>query len=215
MNAQGVFEMTRSRSIRGFTLVEMLVVIIIISIVMALAAGGIVAALRTAKTRDTLATIRTLEGACERYKTRFRAYPPTDLTTVYRRVRQPNRTNIGGEALVACLSTEVGGGPFYQAPTESRAFCNTDSDTMSGRPTKPYYKTDQLFEYRDSWANPIIYIHSRDYGTQAKVVLPEGTVNWAVPILGDTRTFPNRNKFVIVSAGADGLLGTDDDITNY
>ena len=200
---------------RGFTLVEILVVIIIISIVLAMVTGGVVAALRTARSKDTESTIRTLEAACERYKTAFRGYPPTDLKSAFSKINQPNQTNLGSEALVACLSTEAGGGPFYSPPEETSAFCNTDIDRITSVPTKPYYKTTDLLEYMDSWENPIVYIHNREYATPARLVLLGGNATWSVPVLGETKTFPNRFTFVIASAGPDGVMGTEDDLKNY
>ena len=201
---------------KGFTLVEMLVVIVIISILMAMVVGAVVQMLRTAKAKDTKALIITLEGATERYKTGFRAYPPTDVTTLSPKLRAPNQTNLGIEALVACLSTELKSGPFYQPPSETKSFCNTDNDSLTSIPTSPYYVTTDLLEYRDSWGNPLTYLNSKDYGTTARTKMADGSEStWKVPLLSETKTFPNKHTFVIISAGADGVLGTEDDVKNY
>jgi hypothetical protein len=183
---------------------------------MSMVVGGVVQMLRTARAKDTKALIITLEGAAERYKTGFRAYPPTDVATLAPRLRSPNQTNLGIEALVACLSTELKSGPFYHPPDESTAFCNTDNDALSSIPTSPYYKTTNLLEYQDSWGNPLTYLNSKDYGTTARTTMVEGgETTYKVPLLAETKTFPNKHTFVIVSAGADGMLGTEDDVKNY
>lgn len=200
---------------RGFTLVEMLVVIVIISIIMAMLVGGVVQMLRTAKAKDTKALILTLEAAAERYKGGFRAYPPTDVATLSPRLRSPNQTNLGIEALVACLSTELKSGPFYVPPNETTGFCNTDNDSLSTIPTSPYYQTKDLLEYGDSWGNPLTYVNSKDYGTTVRTKTAGGEETWKVPLLSETKAFPNKHTFVIVSAGADGALGTEDDVKNY
>ena len=36
-----------------------------------------------------------------------------------------------------------------------------------------------------------------------------------MPVLGETKTFPNPFTFVIASAGPDGVMGTADDVKNY
>jgi prepilin-type N-terminal cleavage/methylation domain-containing protein len=200
----------------GFTLVEMLVVLIIISVLLAMVAGGVVSAIKTAKIKRTQTLLITLGAAADRYQTNFLAYPPTDLRLVFRKTTLPNTTNLGIESLVACLSTQRKGGPFYQPPNEMSAYCNADGDSIASVPTKPYYKTGALLEYADAWGNPLVYVNSKDYGMAAQVVLAGGgKATWSVPVLSRTRTFPNPHTLVLISAGPDGALGTADDVKNY
>lgn len=200
----------------GFTLVEILVVLIIVSILAAMISAAVVSALRGSKRKASEATARTLEAAAERYKNGFAVLPPTDLSKMFRNTPSPNPTNTGIEALVACLSTTRKGGPFYQPPSEAKGFVNADGDTVGKVPTDPYYKTTALLEYADSWGNPFVYVFSKDYASSVQVMLLGGAkATWKVPLLGTTKSFPNAFGCVIVSAGPDGVLGTDDDVKNY
>jgi type II secretion system protein G len=60
---------------RGFTLIEMLVVVAIIGIVTAMAVANLVSAVQRAKQRRTMADMRTLALAIESYSTDFNRYP--------------------------------------------------------------------------------------------------------------------------------------------
>ncbi len=60
---------------RGFTLVEMLIVITIISMLAALTMGGYTFAMRSSKRRLTTGTFEAIKLALERYNTEFGEYP--------------------------------------------------------------------------------------------------------------------------------------------
>src|SRR5262245_28358455 len=77
----------------GFTLIEILVVVVIIGILASLVAIGVNAAITTSKTNMTEAMIGTLGGALEQYRTRWGDYPPSSLDEMKARI--PNDTNNG------------------------------------------------------------------------------------------------------------------------
>jgi len=60
----------------GFTLAEMLIVIVIISILAALSLWGVMAAMRKAKIAAVVMEVVQLETALENYKSKFGEYPP-------------------------------------------------------------------------------------------------------------------------------------------
>ena len=61
---------------RGFTLVEMLVVITIIGILAGLAIPAVIVARNRAKITAVAMDIKQLEMACQHYKEKFGEYPP-------------------------------------------------------------------------------------------------------------------------------------------
>jgi prepilin-type N-terminal cleavage/methylation domain-containing protein len=71
---------TRAR--RGFTLVELLVVITIIIILMGLLTPVIMIALGNAKEAAIIAEISTLDSAFKAYKEKHGSYPPSDFTNI-------------------------------------------------------------------------------------------------------------------------------------
>ena len=102
---------------RGFTLIEILVVVIIISILASLTVIGVTIAITSSKRANTESLIGQLRGTLEQYKTRWGDYPPSSLDRI-RGVRVPNDTNNGIEAMVACLGSKKKGGKLLNLPTE-------------------------------------------------------------------------------------------------
>jgi prepilin-type N-terminal cleavage/methylation domain-containing protein len=125
------------RTRRGFTLIEMLVVIAIISIL----AGLTLSALSTARTHSkislTTATIKTLEAAMENYYTDFQDFPPS---------LGDNQGLRGSANLWHCLTTTKKDGPYLKSGDFNTA-------------------TDDLGDVRilDAWNRPIRYFHHSDY----------------------------------------------------
>jgi len=130
--------MSERRPSRGFTLVEMLVVISIISILAGLVLGALGVARTRSKMAQTEATIKLLEGALERYEMDFQDYPPSD----------GDATGIkGSERLWTCLRTEKKEGPYIQSADARTCDVNGNGD----------------LEIADAWNRPIRYLHHRDY----------------------------------------------------
>jgi prepilin-type N-terminal cleavage/methylation domain-containing protein len=129
------------RQRRGFTLVEMLVVIAIISVLAGLVLGALGAARRQANINATKLIIKALEGALERYATDWQDYPPSD----------GEETGIrGAENLWRCLRTEKKEGPYV-----SDADFKVCDSNRNGE-----------FEFADAWGHPIHYLHHRDYASK-------------------------------------------------
>lgn len=203
---------------RGFTLLELLIVIVILSILASLLLWGVTAAIRASKSSLSAGVVRSITEALESYKSQFGDYPPSSLDRL--KVKLPNDTNNGIEALVACLETKKGGGPFYHAPDEG-LWVNRDRDKVKKIPTDWIFGDTQLFELQDGFGNVLWYIHHSDYEKPEKyhlrVVSEEGGKKLKVKVYRNetTKTFCNPGRFQLVSPGADGVFGTDDDIRGW
>jgi prepilin-type N-terminal cleavage/methylation domain-containing protein len=212
--------MTRYRR-SGFTLVEMLVVIVIIAILAGLLTTTVISSLRTAKMKNTRTKMIAIEASLDTYKLDFGDFPPTTLEGFGKTKSSLNRKNNGAEALVACLASKrKGGAPYYQPSDESGAYANTDDDTASANFTGWYFGDTKLREYADDWGNPVVYIHHRNYQRPTvmmqEVQLANGkSAMWQPEKLQETKAFPNARKFIMISAGPDGIMGTADDVKNY
>ena len=126
---------------RGFTLIEMLIVISIITILGGLVLTAIGAASRTSKENATRATIKQLEAALMRYESDFQDYPPSD---------GDSQGMKGSENLWKYLRTEKKEGPYITSK-EIRT-CDADHNGE--------------LEIADAFNHPILYVHHRDYSNK-------------------------------------------------
>jgi prepilin-type N-terminal cleavage/methylation domain-containing protein len=200
----------------GFTLVELLVVIVIIAILAGLVTVGISAAMTSARASATEAFLQGLAGACAQYAQRWGDFPPSSLEELGG--SSPNDTNSGAEALVACLASEKRGGKLLSADEE--LLSNTDNDASSkGNVTGWYFGDNKLREVVDRNGYVITYLHHRDYAKPRAGVLKyrlsadlSETSSLAPEKSAATSTWVGAGRFQLRSAGKDGKLGTPDDI---
>ncbi len=131
----------RARRKPGFTLIEMLVVITIISILSGLVLAALSAARRQAKEKATALLLTQIGGALDRYEQDYQDYPPSDgdLEGI-----------VGAENLLKCLTSEKKNGPYLRY--EDIHVCQTE------------HGVDAI---GDEWRHPIRYLHHRDYGNHA------------------------------------------------
>ncbi|HEY3321142.1 MAG TPA: prepilin-type N-terminal cleavage/methylation domain-containing protein [Planctomycetota bacterium] len=130
------------RTARGFTLVEMLVVLGIIAILSGLVLTALGAARKQARIRETEATLKIIEAALEQYQADFQDYPPSE--------NDPDGIK-GAESLYKCLNTDKKEGPYIKS-TELKV-CDSN-------------KNDHL-EFADAFMRPIRYFHHHDYNSKA------------------------------------------------
>ncbi|MEZ6016817.1 MAG: prepilin-type N-terminal cleavage/methylation domain-containing protein [Planctomycetota bacterium] len=199
----------------GFTLIEVLAVILIIAILSAFLVTRLTGAREAVETENTRGFIAQLAAAIEEYEGERNDYPrstfPKDLDP------RPTRTNMGAEMLVISLYPADGSWRGLELPDDR--LVNTDEDDTKRSLTR--FPSAEVFEFADDWGNPIAYLHRRDYEQAADYVTFDQKTGESVesPVMGIknpvTGDFYNPGKFQLLSAGADGLFGTEDDIGNF
>jgi prepilin-type N-terminal cleavage/methylation domain-containing protein len=197
----------------GFTLIEVLAVIVILGILMIVLLPRLTGTLEVAKARETGVWIASIDAAAKEYEGRFGDFPPSHFPDKWG--ASPNQTNLGGEALVVSLwSSEWSG----VALAEDK-FGNTDEDEAKKALTR--FPDKRLQELVDPWGNPIAYFHHRDYGRADVYLVKDAETGeiaerqakaWMNPT---TKTWANSTTFQLVSAGEDSQFGTSDDVTNF
>jgi prepilin-type N-terminal cleavage/methylation domain-containing protein len=203
-----------SRRDGGFTLVELLVVIVILGILAGLVTVGLNAAMSNARASSTETFLQALAGACNQYAQRWGDYPPSSIDDVGGRA--PNDLNNGVEALVACLASERRGGKLLAIDEER--FSNTDDDGVSSNTTGWFFGDNKLRELTDNFGNVILYLHHRDFAKprpqtlKYKLAKDGETVTIAPEKSAATSTWAGAGRFQLRSAGKDNKPGTADDI---
>tara|TARA_R110002126_G_scaffold64513_7_gene165183 strand:- start:8925 stop:9578 length:654 start_codon:yes stop_codon:yes gene_type:complete len=197
----------------GFTLIEMLAVMLILAILTVFLLPKLSGASVATMVRATDALITGIEGRIADYNTEHGDYPastfPRDLDP------KPSPTNMGAEMLVISLWGAKGA---YQAFDAEDDLGNSDGDNTGTSLTS--FPSADVFELKDAWDNPIAYIHSRDYDEvfQYRTIDADGfSVDGDVRARISSKTGGpmNRRSFQLISAGPDGLFGTEDDIGNF
>jgi len=199
----------------GFTLIEMMAVILILTILVAFLVVRLAGADDTVRQQNTRAFIAQIEASIEEYSQERGDFPPStfpkDLDP------RPSRTNMGAEMLVISLFPADGSWRGLALPEDR--LVNTDGDDTKRSLTK--FPNSTVFEIADDWGNPIVYLHRRDYETGADYVTLDGTTGESLEarVVGATNSVTgapyNDARFQLVSAGPDGQFGTEDDIGNF
>ena len=126
---------------RGYTLIEMLVVLAIISILSSLLMVGILAARKRFQEQRTEATLKLLRYAVERYENDFHEYPAT----------LGDDGLAGGEMLLKALTTREKNGPYLRLSDLETC----DENGLGVR------------QFADVWGRAIRYLHNRNYGRES------------------------------------------------
>ncbi len=198
--------MPRTRA--GFTLIEMLAVVLIIGLLIVFLLPQIRSMMQSARIKTQAGALKGLEAALAEYENEKGDYPGSSWKEEWGPA--PNSTNIGAEALVIQLF-----GSKWQSRLSEDHLRNTDED--ESKKALARFPKPTLFEIVDEWGNPVAYSHRRDYG-QAQVYVmanPPGESTFKAHMNTQTGQFWNPKSFQLVSAGPDGEFGTDDDITSW
>ncbi len=216
------FDHERLKADRGFTLIELLTVISILSILIALALGGINAARNRGDEMAVSADLQFLSSAIQQFSEEMGDFPPSGLGDIDRKL-SGNGINEGNESLFGFLLSRKRGGPY--AELEEDRWVNTDRDHLSGEQKKIVKKeinwvrgNDELLEYVDIWGNPYVYIHNRDYGKKFSYQSPEGLL-FEVEAQKNpaTGSYYAPTTFQLWSPGSDGenQNGEGDDVVSW
>ena len=214
---------------RGFTLVELLVVIIIISVLAAIAVPAVMRTITSARNAAIKSEIDLLHMAIMNYKNEYGSFPPcVDVSPstpgnpaqkhVARLFARSNPSTQFGwlsalsplNAITVWLSgyTADPASPLLPLTSRKKLFDfdmsrvnqTTGAYTASGKPNSPY-----------------IYINSAYYGSIASpTTFSDGTNTYSAQVLPPVgTTFQNADTFQILSAGRDEIYGNDDDLSNF
>jgi len=195
----------------GFSLIEILVVLALVGLLMGLVATGVFRFSETGRITDAQARIEALSLLVESYRDREGEYPPSRLPRMG--VTDANRVNEGCEALAAALRAKSYGG---RRPNEGW-LVNTDDDRSPMLSSAD--NSNALLELCDPWDNPLVYIVHEDYAQEFTYRLTDGDFVEDYRALARTNAltgaFHNFESYQLLSAGPDGLLGTEDDLANF
>lgn len=196
----------------GFTLIEMLAVILILGILVTVLIVNMTDTVKVFEAEVTKTTMQTIGLAAAEFEHDQGDYPRSKFATELG--TPPNDVNLGGECLYLALCAEKapGFGRFQDK------YSNSDEDQLVKRPTG--FQVATLFELGDQWGNPMAYFHRSDYGREdVYVTVDENGERVESPVRAymDKKTgyYYEALKFQLISAGADGEFGTQDDVTNF
>jgi prepilin-type N-terminal cleavage/methylation domain-containing protein len=201
----------------GFTLVEILAVLAVLGLLMGISVMAFSGHQDKAARATTRANMAELENLITVFENKFGDYPPDRLKSCNPAIKAKNDLNEGVEALLAALHSKAFTGGTSLTET---VLANLDEDQT----TTDYHRSGskQLLEAVDGWGNPIAYFHYLSFRKSQEYLMdpedgaqeyPQQTVEAAVSEV--TGVFANADSYQLVSAGSDGLFGTDDDVTNF
>ena len=182
------------RASRGFTLVELLVVISIIIVLAAMSLGGVQIATKRAKTLQTQSDAMALQQAIEQYYQEYSKLPGLGATSD----EIQTRGEAGVELLTILLGKEDDTGTM-QNPRKL-AFLNVKESRNAKKGGLVYSNGGaggQIDGLYDAWGQPFNVRLDNDYEGEIPDPIIQGNV------------VRNRNSLVY-SFGPDGRLGTDD-----
>lgn len=207
----------RPRARAGFTLVELMVVILIIAVLAGLGVGIYAYAMGRAAHTATVTAIKKLEQSASTYKEAWGEYPPTLLDEIG--VRGGSAANQGIETLLLCLTSERGRAGWAPMQIDEQECVNADNDRLVDNVTKSTTAGNKLlYEVKDGWNHPLIYVRADRYAESFTATDDLGAA-FAVTAHRDAGFggYTRKDSFQIWSIGADGQNenGDGDDVGNW
>lgn len=202
------------KSSRGFTLIEMLVVIAILSLLLTLGATQFSKFLGKGKEAQTIATVEQLKALLEEYRNETSDYPPSRLAAYG--IKSRNDLNEGIEALVVGLFHKDYAGRRFD---DEGRMTNGDGDSADKNVTT--HAKPVLLEVIDAWENPLVYFRYDDYSRTQEYEFMDGDTmeieshSVAAAQSELTGGYQKKESYQLVSVGEDGKYGTEDDITSF
>jgi prepilin-type N-terminal cleavage/methylation domain-containing protein len=206
----------------GFTLIEIMVVIAIIAALVGTGSLMIGIAQKQKAKSETTMRLATIASALEQLRSsdQLGQYPPTSIAKLRSaafdgsKFGLPNNVNVGAETIYVSFHLK-GMNAAPQNMDGDDKIGNTDDDQALATTNTNLAKPD-LFEYLDSWGNPIVYISSADYKDVSKVAeyqLKDGRkVTVKAQKNETTGDWIRSDSYQLFSMGPDGEPDTDDDM---
>lgn len=185
---------------RGFTLVELLIVIAIIMVLAALGFAGVQSALRKAKTVQTLNIATNVSQAIQNYFDEYGSLPITAPPP------GPIATNTGeGVNVLRVLLAQEGNGTNV---LNTKGIRYLDVKTARGRKAGIEFAAGgtQATGLFDAWGNPFYIAFDDDYNDE---------IQNPAPILPTEPQIIRGMKAVVYSYGADNQERTKDDVRTW
>jgi len=207
---------------QAFTLIELLVVIVIIGILITIVLTVPQHLITKGKITETRVFLTQITQATEAYHDDDLAgagdYPPTSLRA---QGAGTNGVNDGIESLLAHLVSRKGG-PFLPDIKPDKQISNTDHDSITGWNPNWIFGDAKARELCDSWGNPLVYFHNRDYKKPRSYMVRYRCANSRDQIVRPQihkklGTYPRFSSFMLWSFGPNGKNenGEGDDIANW
>lgn len=200
------------RARAGFTLIELLAVMAIVAILSGIGVYGYRKFQILAEERQTTEKLVQLKAMAEEYEVATGDFPPDIPNTLG--ATTTNDINTGIEVFVAVLSRIDSKYQGNEVPEAE--LINTDEDKFAKKITRR--TSNEAYEAKDSWGNPVVYFSRKSYGKKQRVLSKErGTMEFrdfevAAAVNTKTKDFKGPNSYQLISAGYDGRFGTADDI---
>ncbi len=219
---------TSARRPRGFTLVELLVVVAIIAMLAALVTPAVIRARSAARNAAIDTEIDLLHMAIMTYRNEYGSFPPcnSDLTATGRAGRHIARLFPRCSDITLQLgSTAVS--PETALRAWLRGYTNDPMNPVSGAGgRKPLFDFDQSRLSSGAYAppgrpnSPYVYIDSTAYGSvdsPTQFVVGTGTYRAQFQVISSSTVFFNPDTFQILCAGQNGEWrnGDSDDLSNF
>jgi len=209
----------------GFTLIEIMVVLAIMAVLMGGVAFIIKFAGEAGQRAETESLIREIEASLSlvRGQDNLGEYPPTDTREL--RIGSKKLGKTLGISNSTCMGIEtvalvlfMGELNLGSTRIDRKYLLNLDNDQI-GVKQLTVHENQDLFEIRDAWEQPLIYIHHRDYDrfeSEPYVSLDfQGNEILVQPWRDETTgSWYKLESYQLFSIGPDGEPNTDDDIRN-
>ena len=216
---------TRKSKRHGFTLVEMLTVMVIIAILASMTVGAVTYAIAYINRTAISVEIKNMEMALQNYKTKYTEYPPDNQNDVYNHMRRCHKnsdpkfdpTGVNPEtALVIFLSQRCANpekpfdparfNPNYTEPL-TEGCMEFDKGRLTGTNYTPRNCTAPYAYFRSEFTN--------GRGTYSnKTASPGGAKPYYFKDAKGTDTWYGDMKYQIISAGLDNQFGGTSQLVN-